>query len=197
MLVAPDFEACLSDFDLAKLDDAPGAAIGIWPDSTIAYVNEAFRTFARDNGGGPSFEKRWGLGAVYLDAIAAPMSDFFREAFAKALETHTMWEHNYRCPSPTQQQRFRMRLYPLAQRRGCLVMHSLFWVGPHEATGRDRAAKSVFLSKDGLYVQCSNCRHVRRNDRPAQWDFVHEFIVNPPANTSHGLCPTCAPIYDH
>lgn len=182
-------------FDLAMLEKEPGAVIGTWPDSRIAYVNPAYLRFAEENGGGEAFVSTWGIGRQLLDAVPEHLKAFYTSVYEQVLSEGKTYEHNYRCPTPERQQRFRMRVYSLGKGEGLLMLHSLFLVGPHEASVDDTQGEQTYRSVDGLIVQCSSCRHVRRADKPEQWDYVFEYVTQAPPQMSYGLCPTCLPDY--
>lgn len=185
----------LSKFDLDTLEKEPGVVIGTWPDSRIAYVNPAYVRFAEQNGGGEAFVSSWGIGRKLLDGYHGRLKEFYASAYDQVLNDGKMYEHNYRCPSPERQQRFRMRVYSLGKSEGLLTIHSLFLVSPHEASVDGAQGEQTYRTGDGIIVQCSSCRHVRRADKPEQWDYVFEYVAQPPPQMSHGLCPTCLPEY--
>ena len=85
---------------------------------------------------------------------------------------------------------------PLVQRqahaRGLLAIHSIVWMKPHAASTEP---ESAYRDANGMLLQCADCRRTRRPDGSA-WDVVPAFIsASFVPNTSHGLCPTCAPRY--
>lgn len=80
-----EFIALLAPSFFDSLERAPSSAFGCWPDGRIAYLNPAYARFAEDNGGGPDFLARWGLGCSALDVVVPPLDTFFRERFSQAL----------------------------------------------------------------------------------------------------------------
>ncbi len=188
----PSFAEILGGDHLTMGEANPGSVIGTWPDGRIGYVNQAFVDFAIANQAGPRFLEHWGPGAALFDCIPKPMREHYAKGHDVA-ERGEMWEHIYSCPSPTTDQRFRLRVYPLSAGAGLLHVHTLVWRRQREAAAR-AGVEDVFSNEHGLVVQCSSCRHVQRQDRPAQWDFVLQYLVAPPSMT-HSLCPACAPHY--
>jgi hypothetical protein len=189
----PHLDASFSRLLADRLDDVESASetiVGTWPDGTIAYVNPAYLEFARANGAPVDFEQRWGVGAQLLDSVPEPMRGRYLAGMAAARGATRFWETGYRCPTPTQQQRYRLRIYPLLGGDGLLHVHTLVWREPWEAA--PDVGEAAFRLANGLIRQCADCRHVFRPG-PDRWEMVASFIDDPPPKVTHGLCPSCAP----
>ncbi len=185
------FRELLTPESLDAFERSGDVTIGLWADGKIAYTNPRYARFATQNGGGTQFGDTWGIGRSVFDAISPPLRQFYQDAHHKTLESRQAWSHEYRCPTPRQQQRFRMRLVPLPFGRALVAVHTLFWVGPHPPSVSPNSAQ---FRKDGYVRQCASCRHVLRIDEN-QWCYVPKYIDRPPEKTTFGLCPTCALLF--
>lgn len=157
----------------------------------LVRTNAAWSTFARANGG-EALLQRWTRGSSILSAISLVLREFYRHHYTQALVTGQRWEHDYDCPTPAQQQRFRMFVHPVAE-SFLLVSNALVEAAPH-----DGAAWPADLSRyavDEVITMCANCRRVRNPRGHLRWDWVPELVAHQPANLSHGLCEVCAPMY--
>jgi CheY-like chemotaxis protein len=72
-----------------------------------------------------------------------------------------------------------------------LVTHSLSqpvsdrWVA-------SQAVERTYRNEEGIIVQCSHCRRVRRiGTSAARWDWVPDYLTGREANISHGVCTLC------
>lgn len=164
---------------------------GCWPDGRIAYFNSAYEAFARDNGGGPEFLTKWGLGCSIFDVTAPPLVPFFREHFVDALDGHVA-TYVYECSSPARKREFHATLYPVGERRGVLQLHSLRFELPQEPERAGSLDAMVRDQHSGLVVMCMHCRRARRVDDRTQWVFVPAWVKQMPSPVSHGLCEPCS-----
>jgi len=158
------------------------------PAGNILWVNAAWHDFARRNGAGPAADS-W---ASYFAAIAPPLCDYYRAAFANALATGDVFEQEYECSSGDELRRFHLRAMPIAG-HGLVVEHSLLVAQPHEL-GSEDADEAAYRRDDGLVLQCSNCRRVRRAREPV-WDWVPSLVVRQAQSVSHGICKSCVGFY--
>jgi hypothetical protein len=191
MKASPDFLPLLNAHKIEELDRQSITALGTWPDLTLAYLNQGWITFARQNGGVP---ERWGLGTSLVEVIPAVMLPFFSEQFMRVLREGRPWRHDYECSSPERMRIFHMIVYPLGSGQGLLMIHSLRRDSKH-APGPSKFSIVDYEDKDGLIHHCAHCRRVRRIDDASVWDWVPELVRNPKPNTSHGLCIPCFGYY--
>jgi hypothetical protein len=78
---------------------------------------------------------------------------------------------------------------------GLLVAHSLSQETSHTQPSSP-PIESLYRDDQGVLCQCGHCRRVRRAGHDsAQWDWVPDYVAQPPADTSHGLCPLCTQYY--
>ncbi len=176
-------------FDAVALNDEPSTIYALTEALRISYVNRAWSRFAQANGATWK-DGEWGIGAPVMDAIPAVLQPFYERLFNTALKQREVVEHDYECPSATEFRQFRMRILPCAS--GLLVVHSLLrseLIAPEAPV-----MESLYRRHDGLVLQCSHCRRVRRADLP-QWDWVPSHVERPTVPTSHGLCMICSDYY--
>lgn len=154
-------------------------------DWRVVRVNDAWHSFARDNGGGP-----WREGGSLLDVIPPALLPFYEAGFARARESGQRWEHDYECSSPDLFRKFRMLAYPYGD--SLLVTHSLLIETPHPAA-LFRASNAY--ERDGFITMCAHCRRVLAVGGRERWDWVPDYLRRQQPNTSHGLCTGCYTYY--
>lgn len=189
---APGFDALLGDVDRRGLDATPDVVVGVWPDLTIAYVNDAWWRFARDNGARWEGD-RWGLGADLLAPIPPVLREYYAGALRGVLRTGQPWEHDYECSAPDTYRTFRLRVLPLARAGGLLLTHTLRIERPHPPP--EGFPGDAYVDENRQIVQCAHCRRVRRTQKPRRWDWVPSYVSTPPADVSHSICDVCASYY--
>lgn len=180
----PLFAPLLLDHDIEHLDGLDEPAYGFFPDGRLGYFNPRYAAGACSGS--------FGLGRSILDGMDEPFRRLHRALHREALESGKPVTHRYQCPTPSHSRELELRLHPLRGALGLLAIHSVVWMEPHPTSGP--TSEDVYRNGDGLLVQCASCRRTLRADRSA-WDVVPTFIAASRPRTSHGLCPTCAPLY--
>ena len=190
-VITPAFARLLAPFDLRTLDSDASTILAVDRDLRITYVNAAYFGFAAANDAPPEFEARWGLGASLLDATEGPLVGYWTEWFRAAQDGKAPVQAEYECSSPALFRRFHLTAYPLGDKEGLLLVHSLHVVHPHDPNERSPANEALYRCDDGLVRQCSACRRVRRREPPERWDWVPEWVERQSIAVSHGLCLPC------
>jgi hypothetical protein len=184
-----DLAELLAPCDLRTLEADPSTIYALTRDARIAWTNPAWDRFALDNGA--TWEAgAWGPGSALGDAIPEVLRIFYEQLHERAKHAADPVEHDYECSSPTVRRTFRMRL--LRCTSGALVVvNALRREQPHEGgAGPDDAA--LYVGAEGLVVQCSHCRRVRRVLDPDVWEWAPSFVSAPEERlVSHGLCRIC------
>lgn len=191
----PDFLRLLDPYELALQSSTTVSACGIWKDFTIAYLSPGWFSFSDANGGEPAISERWGLGANLLSGITGSLRQLYCETFMRCLREDRRWEHLYDCSSPDRYRLFQMTAYPLQNAEGILITHAAridYACDRGQGVAPDPAA---FVDSHGLLHQCSYCRKVQRQNEQPQWQWVHEWAVQSPKNTSHSVCEACYGFY--
>ena len=129
MIIANKFLLLLSKYDPDSLDRQTDAIYGLWPDGTIAFLNQGWFRFARDNNAIDI--DRWSLGTSIYTAIPDSLLQFYKTRYSQVLREGGVWEHVYECSSPEMFRLFHMLTYPLAA-EGLLVINSLRNEMPHD-----------------------------------------------------------------
>lgn len=165
----------------------------MWPDGRIAYLNDYWERFARDNGAAPEFRVRWGLGSSLFEACSPRIRAFYQQAYRGCLASGRPWEHEYECSSASTFRVFRQTAYPLSDGRGLLIMNSIVVERPHDPAERSAALPSDedYRDVDGFVHQCCHCRRVMLHPPSSRWDWVPEWVERMPRKASHTLCPPC------
>lgn len=196
--MAPDFEPLLKDFDLDAFDRQESTIYGVRRDLTLGYVNATWIRFARQNSG-PDYlsDDDQILGISVLEAFAGPIRALYESIFERVLEFNDSYEQEYDCSSPREFRNYHMTIHPLpadAQRpEGLLVINS-----PSHSVSSEVAEAPVeapepedYVQNSGQVVACSNCRRFQNAENPERWDWIPDYLEEPPAPVSHGICQVC------
>jgi len=97
----------------------------------------------------------------------------------------------YECSSPAVYRKFNMRVEPLPERDGFIVVHSLVVEAAFSEGATNPDTARLFTDARGIIVQCASCGRVRRPALPSPWEWVPGLIRADTANVSHGICPIC------
>lgn len=190
----PRFRPLLRDYDERALAAGKGTVYGVWADFTLAFLNPAWFRFAGENQGEPKISRDWTLGRSILEAIPPPILPFFQSHYGRCLAEGRPWEHHYECSSPDVYRKFHLNVFPLGEGEGLLLVNSLVaeshWIASENPLPADR-----YQNRDGILIQCCHCRRFRQNDVSATWDWVGDWVRQPPEHVSHGLCESCLGFY--
>jgi len=200
---APDFVRLLGFMETMEQGEGTEIIYGIRPDFRLAYFNDAWVQFARNNGGAPSLMSPECFGLSVLDITPEDLRPFYVELFTRAIASITARpqsiSHEYECSSPDTYRRYAMNLYRLGTGQGLLVVNALLVEMPHEARGalpvEPDADSAPYLNEHALVVQCAACRRIKHQQRPGRWDWIPAWVRRPPQRTSHGLCDLCLSYY--
>lgn len=187
-------------FDLDGLEAHPESVFAIDSRGMLLYVNPAWYRFAADNQGEAAVSGSWGVGANFFDAIPEPLKTFYRQLFARTPrfgESLEPLSFVYECSSADLYRLFNMLVYALpddeaGRPAGYLVVNSPLEERPHDRKPQP-ADQRKYVDAQGIVHQCAHCRRVQDVDG-GRWDWVPDWVRDPPANASHGLCPVC---YDY
>jgi hypothetical protein len=167
----------------------------------LAYFNPWWFRFARENGGEPSISLEWKLGRSLMDAVPDALKSFYRELYNSVFQRdpsslHPL-QHRYECSSADTFRVFVMTLYSLGEGEGILVVNSLVVETPHDPAERKNhdPDPETYVGADGLIRQCSNCRRIKNMKEPNRWDWVSDWVANPPVWTSDTICNFCLGYY--
>ena len=182
-----------SVFNPTDLDDDSSVIFAVDQNLRILYCNKAWDSFAEANGAS-GLSRENVRGRCVLDDVPQVLRPFYEEGWISVFSSNEPWEHTYQCSSPENYREFHMRVLPLQDRSGLIVINSLSL----EQTIPEQAGPKpdVFSGPDGLVTMCAHCRRARRlNSAEPLWDWVPEFVRRPPSRCSHGLCGTCLRYY--
>jgi hypothetical protein len=158
---------------------------------TIVYCNPAWDQFALANNGESAVASRI-LGTPLFRYVPRVLEYHLLKLFERAREKHELVTANYECNSPDVFRKFRMHISPIPDTSFLAVVHHLLAHGdiPYPAF---RSADHDYGVGE-LVITCAQCRRTKRlHDN--YWDWVPEFLRNPPARVSHGICHECLPLY--
>ena len=187
MRIRPDFSKMLLDYEREALETDPAVIVGLCEKLNIAYTNDAWDSFAQDNGGDSS---NWSIGFPYLSAVPTLLRSYYADLFEQAQHTREPIAHVYECSSPLLQRRFQMRIIPLRP-GGFLVSHSLVFEEAHPGPEHGPELSRYRSPETTLVVMCVHCCRTRR----PQTDWVPAYVASQPEDTSHGMCQLCLAHY--
>lgn len=191
------FASHMTGFDLDEFDAHPGSIYALDPDLTVAYHNDGYLAFAKQNQALRTIEREWSLGRNWADALPDCLRAYYKRAVRHCLSEGEVWEHEYECSSAETYRRFHQRIYPLRERAGVLFVNSLLVEVPHDPLVRQSHAPDTptYADEHGLIHQCSHCRRIGHPGDPNQWDWIPAWVAKAPGPVSHGLCPVCLDYY--
>jgi len=180
------------DFSLDILNASSDIIYGISNDMRLSYMNPAWFIFAKNNSGEPEITQKFSKGAHLADSISGKLAQFYLDSYQQILTTKKIWTFEYECSSDFEFRFFTQIAYPLKSGKGIVLVNRLRFLEKMDGV-RIKAAKANqedYLQKNGFIYQCSNCRCVEKRATKT-WDWVPEWVVNIPPNTSHTVSPTC------
>ncbi len=192
-----DFPALLKGIDFITLEESPDVIFGLSRDLELIYFNKAWYDFAKANNGEPAISRNFPVGTSMRQVIAGPVWEFYFEKYRKAMDTLTVWNHDYECSGIDVYRLFRQSALPLKNGQGLVVINSISVEKARDETEETfyNARAEDYLQKTGWLIQCCNCRRTQRaNDSPV-WDWVPAWVDRIPDHTSHSICPICYDYY--
>jgi len=157
----------------------------------FVYCNPAWDAFALANGA-PELALNALAGQALLKAIPTVLHPFYANGFRLVQSGNELWEHVYECSSAHEFRRYKMRVDPILG-GWFLVRHTLVIKRAHEKIVRPGSHN--YVADTGCITVCCNCRRSRRTGRAQKWDFVPEYVANPPRVVEQILCPDCLDTY--
>ena len=179
MLPFPD--QLVPGLDPRALAESEASIAIIRPDGALAWVNPAWKGFAKANGG-PSVDAT----RDYFDGITEPLRGFYRTVFSEAAATNQVFEEVYDCSSTDERRIFLCRALPVDG--VLLVEHSLVIDGHPGASDAELLGR--YADADGVLLQCNHCRRVRGPSANVWW-WMSAWAARPHPRTSHVICPLC------
>jgi hypothetical protein len=157
----------------------------------FVYCNPAWDAFAISNGA-PELALNALAGQSLFKAIPPVLQPFYVDGFHLIRAGNESWEHIYECSSPQEFRRYKMRL-DLILGSWFLVRNTLVIKRAHEKPVRP--GRHNYVADTGFVAMCCNCRCCRRTGKAQKWDFVPEYVADPPRTLEHILCPNCLHAY--
>ena len=191
--MASGFAKVLDSFRFESLETISDPAFALTADLRLSYVNPAYVCFGSENGG-QQIDSFVGIGTYIGDVLVGPLRDFYLAAYQRVLEEGERWDHEYECSSPTLFRRYLQSVYPLEGGAGLVAVNHLLVEDVHTLKAED-PDRDRYVNSKGLIVQCSHCRCVQRQGMEHQWDWVPDWVVHCPKETTHSLCSTCFTYY--
>ncbi len=200
--ILPGFELLLASFDLDAFDAHRSCIYGIRSDLTLAYFNAYWSHFALDNKA-PEWivEPQELLGTSILDYCQGPLQSYYETLYRQILHDHRRRTRDYECSSPEVLRFFHMDIRPLpsedVETQGLLIINS--HSTPVQPARRKNPTAPLspeqYIDEHGYMISCSNCRRFQRRHDSEAWDWIPDYINDPPAPVSHGICSICLDYY--
>lgn len=191
--IAPNFADVLQENGFAFLEGSPDPSFALDSSMYLTYVNPAYLTFGCANGGLSVSNSFTGIGTFIGDFMREPLRQFYLNAYGMVIKDDKTWKHEYDCSSPNLYRRYLQSSFPL-KGKGLVVINHLIEERAHK-TPSASPIKAHYLNDKQLIAQCSHCRKIRRQGIEAQWDWVAEWIAQPPEEVTHSLCEACTDYY--
>lgn len=192
MKIDPTLRGGILEEDLADLNASSNTIYAVWSDLTIAFLNDAWFDFARENRAGDDFLEGFGIGSSVDVGGDDPMNRYFIDCIHRSLREERAVAFQYECPAPETFRLMQVNFLPLRNDL-CVISIARVKSSSHQAQGRDPRAGTAFdyLNDDGLISMCSCCRRVRVPGTEHEWDFVPALIEDPVDTISHTFCESC------
>jgi hypothetical protein len=185
-------QECLDSFN-----KHPSSIYGLDKNYNIVYLNDAWFSFAQDNGG----DNEWTLGRNIFDTIPDLEKLFYKNLFDSTLKQQNSSmispQTEYECSSPSLYRRYSMHIYPVGT-EGLVVVNSLVIEEPiekHYSQDSQQIESKDYIDENRCIYQCANCRRIRLLSDSNKWAWIPKFISKPYPNTSHCICPPCLNYY--
>ena len=183
-------DAVIAEFDQRQLTE--NTAYLLSAELRLVHTNLGWIRFALANGG-EGMVPRWGLGTRVIDAIPAGLQELYRKGFERVLAFGVDWVHDYECSSADQYREFRMTVSRM-EHAHLMVSHALLELRHHLRSSQP--PDDALYRRDGLIVMCAYCRRVSTQTLATpRWDWVADYVTDPPPNLTHGICPLCVDHY--
>ncbi|MBI2258017.1 MAG: hypothetical protein HYU67_03860 [Flavobacteriia bacterium] len=189
-----EFLEISKEYDFEFLESNAHAVFALDSELRFIYFNKAWFNFAKDNDDIEKIIIQYPILSPFDTSVCGVLNKFYIEAFKKVIEEETVWRHDYECSSKEEFRIFHMDVFPIATKKGLIVINSL---KKSEAITQHNFKPNTkdYLQKDGLYYQCSNCRKTQHSKNLHQWDWIPDWVEKCPNNTSHTICPICFDFY--
>lgn len=125
--------------------------------------------------------------------MSDPLRQFYLTAYNTIMGNNRAWDHEYDCSSATLYRRYLQSTFPL-QGEGLVVVNRLVDERAH-TTESAPPVKEHYLNEKQLVPQCAHCHKVRRHGADLTWDWVSEWVADPPEEVTHSLCEHCTEYY--
>lgn len=192
MIVDREFQKQIDYIDLESIKKSQDVICIVDHDLRLRAFNDAWVAFAENNGGG-SITRQYPLGSVITDAGEEPIKSYIRKKYRHAIALKKPFEMSYECSSSALMRLFRLSAYPLVGQRGLVISHHLVKECPHEETVQE--FHQQFVNREGLIIQCQNCRKIRDPQNKNSWLWVPSLLEKNSINFSHSICDRCMDYY--
>ena len=158
---------------------------------TIVYCNPAWDRFALANNGESAVASRI-CGTPLFRYVPRVLEYHFLKLFERAREKHELVTANYECNSPDVFRKFCMHISAIPATSLLAVVHQPLAHGDIPYPAFHTSDHDYGIGE--LVIMCAQCRRTKRL-YDNYWDWVPNFLSNPPARVSYGICQECLPLY--
>ncbi|MFP4052696.1 MAG: hypothetical protein ACLFV7_02405 [Phycisphaerae bacterium] len=151
--------------------------------------NQAYDRFAIENDGADVLV-RFPLGFSLPEVIDPSIRSFYVDGFQQAVQTASVFGHEYECSTPEKFRLFYQTAYPLLRQRG-LVVTNHQRLEASFAQDMEQQFDARHVRADGSIVQCCHCRKIQDQNRPEKWDWIPQLVRIPHPDREQGLCAAC------
>ncbi|MFZ0687522.1 MAG: PAS domain-containing protein [Terriglobales bacterium] len=151
----------------------------------LIYCNPAWDAFALYNNGIRA-TSRHVLGQQLFDYIPEVLQDHYDRLLLRAALGRKIVGSDYECNTDGKFRKFRLVLLPIPKTNLLAMVHALRIERPMTLPSLDPA---ICRFPNKAVTMCAQCRRTKGGD--CRWNWVPDFVRNPPERVSHGICPEC------
>lgn len=156
----------------------------------VIHCNAAWDRFAIDNNG-KALMRPAPYGRPVIDVVPERLRNLYTTAYRSVLLSRTRWHHHYECSSADTYRFLRMTVQPSSENDLLVVVNTLLEERPHEAARQPKAPGSIYSGPGEMVTMCSNYRRTCRSGAVI-WDWVAEYVRNPPKSVAFAVCESCS-----
>jgi hypothetical protein len=171
-----------------QFEDTYDAVCAVDRDFRISFCNRAWDSAALQNSY-ESVSRHRAIGRSIFDFTSPCLRDFYYVHFRNVIDYNRPWHLFYLNSSASLLREFKMVVEPIPD-DGLVIRHTLIAEKPHPFPALPPS--HYYYDSKGQVRMCAHCHFTERQDGSNRWDWVPDFVENPPLQTDQVLCRLCA-----
>jgi hypothetical protein len=156
-------------------------------DYRIIYCNPSWDLFALQNDRSGATASHV-LGRSFFAFVPRVLHSHYRTLVETSRLERKGAGRDYECHSPDKFRMYHLMVLPIPGTDLTAMVHSLRVERP--MIFRPLNVSAYHHGPGNIVTMCAQCRRTKNNQRH-HWNWVPEFVKNPPRRISHGICPEC------